>query len=751
MAKRNRRSRKQKQRDRRKKKGASPPAADARTARRLREQGEAALREGRLQEGVGLLQRAAKANPQDAASLRLLASGLRLLGALPEALAACRRAQRLRSKDVDVLNELCAILFLSGEYPEALAVAEEGLAQAPAHVLLLNNLGMIQSELYQHEDAARTFERVLEQSPDHVHARRNLARVLHSLGRDEEAIDAFREALRQQPDFARAHHDLAVTLIARERYAEALAHLEETLRLRPDFAQARQNLAIALIAEGKEAEAQQHMEEALRLQPADLAYLEVWMKVAPLAETLRACERAAQAVAATQKGQLLQATAEAYLLHGRVEEALACCRRGLELPGATPVLHSHLLLNLHYISEPSHAEIFQAHEQWAEQHGTGQPVTLSPNRRGGRGKRPLRVGYLSSDFRRHSVAYFIEPILAAHDRAEVQPVCYYDRRRADAVTCRIHQQVESWRDIWTLSDRQVADQIERDQIDILVDLEGHTGRRLTLFARKPAPVQVTYLGYPDTTGLPAMDYRLTDGLADPKGQTEPWHTETLVRLAPCFLAFEPPDAVPIEPACPLRTGEPVTFGSLNNIAKISNACLDLWAQLLRHAASSRLLLKARGFRDPDTREYFCERFAARDVDPARLLLVADLPSLSEHLEVYNRIDVALDTFPYHGTTTTCEAAWMGVPTVSLASTTHASRVGVSLLSVLGLEANVANTPDAFAEKACALAEDPARLEDLRAGLRQRMRDSALLDHAGFTRRLEAAYREMWERSVASSG
>jgi predicted O-linked N-acetylglucosamine transferase (SPINDLY family) len=323
--------------------------------------------------------------------------------------------------------------------------------------------------------------------------------------------------------------------------------------------------------------------------------------------------------------------------------------------------------------------------------------------------------------------------------------CYSDVRRPDAVTARIRKSAVVWRELRGLSDPQAADLIRRDQVDILVDLAGHTARnRLLVFARKPAPVQVTYLGYPDTTGLNTIDYRLTDAWADPPGQTERFHTEELVRLPRGAWCYRPPEDAPAVEDLPAWSAGSITFGCFNNFAKVTPRMIGAWADILRDVPGARIILKSPVLMESSTRRLALERFRAHGIEGARVGLFGPVEP-EQHLAFYNWIDIALDTFPYHGTTTTCEALWMGVPVVVLAGATHASRVGVSLLASVGLADWAADSLEAYVERAVRAARELDRLRLLRAGLRERMAQSPLTDAKVLTRDLEAAYRRMWRR------
>jgi protein O-GlcNAc transferase len=428
----------------------------------------------------------------------------------------------------------------------------------------------------------------------------------------------------------------------------------------------------------------------------------------------------------------------------RIEEAVHAHTRALELsPDSHALILSAVLFQSHYLADVSAEALFQMHcrygrllaNEGAALARTRSSIDADPDRR-------LRVGYVSPNFSRHSVGYFIEPVIASHDRTAYEIHCYYTNREADDTTARIEASAERWRHVHGMGDDALARLIAEDRIDVLVDLAGHTSLgRLPVFARKPAPVQLTWLGYPDTTGVPAIDYRVTDGTADPAG-AEARHTERLLRIPGVFLCYRPPfDA----PAVTLREPAPedVVFCSFNLLDKVNAPTIGMWARILRELPGSRLLMKAELLRHEATAQRVRESFAAHGIDGARIELVTWVEDRAAHLDLYGRADIALDTFPYNGTTTTCEAMWMGVPVVTLAGEAHMSRVGATLLAAAGLDDLVAETPEAYVDAAVTLARNPERRRALRASLRRGLETSPLLDHAGFTRKLEAAMRGAW--------
>ncbi|MGF1608997.1 MAG: glycosyltransferase [Kiloniellales bacterium] len=411
---------------------------------------------------------------------------------------------------------------------------------------------------------------------------------------------------------------------------------------------------------------------------------------------------------------------------------------------------SAALCRLNYDPALSPMQVYEAHRAWAGLHAQPlyprDPVFANdPNQ-----ARPLRVGYVSPDLRRHPVAFFVEPILRTHDRQQVTAVCYDTAPGTqggidggDDMNQHLRSLAAEWRDVAGLDDAALAEAIRADRIDILVDLAGHTaGNRLLTFARRPAPVQVTAIGYVTTTGLETMDYRLTDPWCDPGG-AERAYSERLVRLEHGFNCYAPPQGLPEPGPLPCQASGTVTFGSFNNLDKISPEVLDLWGKILARVAGSRLLLKTKTLSQDRVRRAILQCLAGHNIAPERVELVEWSETLRQHFEGYRRLDIALDPFPYNGTTTTCEALMMGVPVIALAGDRHAARVSASILSRLELPVLIATDPDDYVARAIALAAHENALSSLRATLRRRMITSPLCDAAGYTRTLEAAYRAMW--------
>lgn len=425
-----------------------------------------------------------------------------------------------------------------------------------------------------------------------------------------------------------------------------------------------------------------------------------------------------------------------------IEDALAAYRTALELAPDSASIFSGILFFSHYLAPADPAALFELHRRYGALMRRTRPPLDDAGVPPRDPRRRLRIGYVSPNFSRHSVGYFIAPVIAAHDRSRYEVFCYYTHRLSDDTTARIRQAADGWREVAGAGDDALDALIRADRIDVLVDLAGHCkGNRLAVFARKPAPVQVTWLGYPDTTGLATMDARITDAIADPAPEADARHTERLCRIEGAFLTYEPPaDSPPVVE----RDGLPVVFGSFNHVAKLNPATISVWADILARVPGARLVLKSGPLDRAETRSRVLECFERHGVAAARIAVEGWREDRASHLATYAGVDIALDTFPYNGTTTTCEALWMGVPVVSRVGTVHMSRVGASLLDCVGLGELAARSDAAYVATAVALAHDEPHRARLRAGLRERLRASPLLDHAGFTRRLEARYLEALE-------
>jgi protein O-GlcNAc transferase len=411
---------------------------------------------------------------------------------------------------------------------------------------------------------------------------------------------------------------------------------------------------------------------------------------------------------------------------------------------------SELLFSMNYSDQFSPREVFAEHLKYGERFPRVPTMGIDAARL--RPGRRMRVGYLSPDFWLHPVAHFMAPVLSHHDRGRFEVFCYYTGQREDAMTARLTKSSEHWHQVAGVSDEDLERILRAAELDILVELTGHSNhQRLAVLATRVAPVQVSYLGYPNTTGVAAIDYRITDARADPPGESDRVHSEKLLRLPGTFLCYAPPAAKVEATAAPFhRTGH-ITFGSFNNFAKISPVTIKLWSRVLGSVPNSKLLVKTRGLEDPGLRALLLARFREQGMEADRFEFMPPILDQREHLQTYGKVDIALDSFPYHGTTTTMEALWMGVPVVTLEGDRHASRVGASILSALGMVDCVAQTQEEYVQIAARLAATHSDLDVLRQQLRPRLSKSPLTDGARFTAHLEQAYLKMWEETLSRSG
>jgi protein O-GlcNAc transferase len=703
---------------------------------------------------VELLRHAIALRPDCAEAFSNLGNILKDKGRIDEALAASRQAIALNPNLPEAHNNLGSALMEKGQPNEAIAVLRQAIALRPHYAEAFCNLGIALKELGQLDEAIAAWRRAIALNPGFAEAHSNLGDALKNKGQLDDAIASIRHAIVLNPKLPEAHNNLGSALKDKGRLDEAIAACEQAIALRPDYAEAFNNLGMVLKDKGRPDEAIAAFRKAIALNPR------LSETFSNLGNALKDKDQYDEAIAAHRQAIALNPDMpEAYNNlgnplqdMGQIDEAIAAYRKAIALKPAFAQAHSNLIFAIQNHSGYDAETIAEEHRAWDRQ--IAQPLRefILPHDNNRDPNRPLRIGYVSPDFRDHAVSRFLLPLFRHHDHAACRIVCYSDVPHADAVTERLRACADEWRDIFGLSDERVAAQIRDDKIDLLVDLAGHTAaNRLLLFARKPAPVQITYLGYPATSGLSAMDYRFTDRFADPPGMTESFHSEKLWRLPDCNWCFnEPADAPPLRTT---RADGPIRFGTFNKYTKASPLIMESWAAILNATPSSRLIFKSRGLGVPSIRSHIIEFFKSRGLGADRLDIRGSNPDVRTHLDAYNQMDISLDTFPYHGTTTTCEALWMGVPVVTLAGPTHISRVSVSLLNCVGLPQLIAQSAEEYVSIAVRLAADLPRLAELHRTIQGKMRASPLMDGAKFARSVEAAYRRMWRTwcETASAG
>ncbi len=561
-------------------------------------------------------------------------------------------------------------------------------------------------------EALPLVQRKAELEPDSAPVQRELGRCHAQTGNLQLGIKHFTRAINLDPSNATYYNDLGLACYDLRLLAEAQGAFQQVLKLNPGSVVAYTHLGLLANLAGLTGVAVSFLRRALEVDPN--------------------CGEAQNNIALFLRDQGEQTQCREHYL------------RAVALKPDVPAIFSSYLLSLNDDPTADAGWVAAEHRRF-ERIVAGDPRALPS--RSFNPERKLRVGYLSPDFRIHSVAFFIAPIVEAHDRERVEVTCYATGNASDAMTDRIRSATDKWRTVYRMTDDELAGLIAEDGIDILVELSGHTAdNRLAMLARRVAPIQMTYLGYPNTTGLSAMDYRISDAIADPPGPSDAWHAEKLIRIEGGFLVYRPPawgkELLLAEQ--PAQAANHVTFGSFNNLAKINDVVLDTWAAILAEIPESVMLLKARGLRDEKVQARILNAFAARGIeDKQRVRMMGHERSPVDHLKLYHQVDVALDTFPYNGTTTTCEALWMGTPVVSFEGKSHAGRVGASLLLASGLGELVARDRQGYVEKAVELGKDRDRLTELHRGLRARFQTSSVMDVGRMARGLESAYREAW--------
>ena len=641
--------------------------------------------------------------------------------------------------------ELALQQHQAGRLAEAEAIYRQILVVEPRHADALHLLGVIAHQVSRSAVAVDLIRQAIAIAPENPAFHSNLAAALSELRRIDEAIAASRRAIQLKPDYPEAHTILANALTQQGQLGEAIDACNTAIQLKPDNPEAHNNLGNALAQQGGLDEAICAYSHAIRIRPV---FAEAFCN---LGNVLRGKGQMDEAIAACSQAIQLKPDCpvaynnlgNAFKDAGRLNEAIECYRRAMVLMPDDSSMHSNLIYTL--IFSPAHdaASICEESRCWDRRFAKPLRKFHRAHANDRIPKLRLRIGYISPDFCRHVVCHFLTPLLEAHDHAEFEIYCYASVMRPDKVTERLRKTADMWRDVLAMPDETLAERIREDRIDILVDLTQHTAaNRLLVFARKPAPVQVAWLGYPGTCGLSAMDYRLTDACMEPEGS--PWSdsVETPVRLPDSWFCFDPIDEYPEPGALPaLRAGH-VTFGSLNKFSKVNDAVLQLWATVLHAVEGSRLLLQCPpGATQARVREWF----ESQGIEAHRLELVSWMPTRADFLQLFDRIDLALEPFPHNGGTTTCEALWMGVPAPTFPGATAISRLGLSILSAIGLQELIAASQEDYVRLMVSLATDLPRLAALRATLRQRMKASAFMDAPRFARNVEHAYREMWRK------
>lgn len=568
-----------------------------------------------------------------------------------------------------------------------------------------NTMGISFVNARQWKDAIVSFEQALESKPNDPHILFNLATALKSDGQVDAAIEQYGRVIHINPQSVDAFCGIGQILQRAGRIVEAIEYFRKAIEIKPDCAEAMVSLGISFQQLGQTSSALDWYQKAESALPALVAQNRISL----------------------------------YLSRRRFTEAFATARRALSMETIDPAFHSYLLWVLQHDICSDRETLENEHRHWGRRHARFIPPRTEGYNNSKEVSRRIRIGYVSPDFRQHGVTAFLEPLLRNHDQGAFEVTCYSHAPRIDENTQRLRQYADRWRDIAGISDDKASAQIEADQIDILVDVCGHMrGNRLSIFARKPAPIQSSYFTYACTTGLDQIDYRITDSWQDPPG-SDIYYSEKLIRIDPLCWSYRPFAEIPI-PSLPMLSANHITFGTLNSPIKINENVVALWARILLAIPNSRLML--RSFETKTWENEIKKEFQTHGICAERLKLVPRL-GLLDYLKTLANIDVALDPFPYNGHTTSCDTLWMGVPIVTLEGNLAVGRVGASILSNINLSHLVAKTTDDYVQITAAVANDTHYLVELRSTLRERMKNSRLTDHQTTMGQLEQAYRNIW--------
>ncbi len=684
------------------------------TAASANRNGVAHCQTGDIAQGVERFREAVRTAP-DVLEYRLnLGRALNQLGLWQEAERVLTEAHALAPNETGIHTAIARTYLGMGKPGELIARYRGALAERPDDTILKRNAAAVFLQLGRPQEAVSPARAAFAAMPKDEEAGLILASCLAAVGTLEESEQTLMAVLAAAPLNAQAGFQLGIVRSRRGNYEAAASTFEMVVRIAPDHIEAMDKLAGMRLNMGHVSEAISLLKRVLALQP--------------------------------NKAGARRDFATALAHRGSIKEAAERYRSDLALRPDDKETLSEYLFILSLLPSATRREIFDAHAEWGRRHGAFSPPQYLNAREP---EKRLKVGYVSPDFREHSVSYFIEPLLSSHDRGAFEIFCYASGSLFDSASERLKGAGEHWRSLDKCSDDEAFSLIRKDGIDILVDLAGHTAsNRLTLFARAPAPVQVTWLGYPETTGVKAIGYKITDAIVSPPGDAERYATETLLRLSKGFHCYRPPPGCPeVAPLPCLRAGH-VTFGSFSGPHKMNPELIGIWAAVLRAVPDARMLLKCRQFADEPVRDKYTAMFGAAGIAPERLTFMEFSPTTSAHLAQYASMDICLDTFPYSGTTTICEALWMGAPVVTLMGERPASRVGGSLLHEIGMPDLIADNAGDFVAIASDLARDIARLSKLRTGMRDRLKRTPLRDERRFAGEIEATYRNLWHRWCA---
>ncbi len=628
-------------------------------------------------------------------------------GQLEQAESIYHQILEKNPKHPDALNLSGLIAHQTGNSVKAADLINKAILNNPDNPDYYYNLGIVLSALGKWKDAIQAYRQTLCHKPDYFEALNNLGNILKEHNHAENATEIYKKALKLKPDCAEIWNNLGNVLKEQDQIEDAIEHYKKAIQIKPGYAEAWNNLGSAMFEQNRFKDAIEHYRHALKLKPD---YAEAWDNLGGVLEVI-----------------------------GEFKPAIESCRQALKYKPDYNKAYSNLLYLLSYNVLCSPEQILEEHRNWNRIHGVKLKTHTFSHIKSTNSNKRLRIGYVSPDFRKHALSFFFEPILKNHNRNHVEVYCYSNVNKPDMVTERLKAMADEWCPTIEMSDYNVAQKIYDDKIDILIDLAGHTAKnRLLIFTYKPAPIQVTYLGYCNTSGLKSMDYWITDTILHPENTVE-LAVEKIFRLQRCWICYQPPTDAQIK-IPETNANSIITFGSFNNLSKLSNKVIECWSLLLKEVSDSRLILKTLQFADTFIQERILTQFAQHGINRNRLTLLPNTPS---YMAEYNKIDIALDTFPRTGGVTTADSLWMGVPVITMTGQRYIERQGASILNAIGLDELITSTPEEYITRAVTLAKDGIRRVELKSSLRARMIDSPLCDGRDLAQALENTYRKMW--------
>ncbi|MBA4368670.1 MAG: hypothetical protein C0403_13650 [Desulfobacterium sp.] len=708
--------------------------------------------QGALEEAQKIYRQILQQDPEHSDALHLSGIIAYQIGKNSIAIRLITRAIRNQPENPYYHTNLGSVFQSDGQYDKAAACYHKAIHLKPDYAAAYFNMGNVKSAENHYKEAIGWYQEALRIVPDDPDGCYNMANSYKKLGMFDQSILWYEAAIQIRPDHAESFNNMGNAYATLNKWENAMECYQKALVIFPDYPEALYNLAHGCQFRGKIKEAVFLYQKTLAINPE---YAEVYNNIGNIFKDLGMISDAVTCYrkVLSLKPDFLEAInnmGNCFLNMGQHDEAVKYYRTALAIEPDSSTACSNLLYSLNFQEGLDENQVFKEHWTWGMQQTKTvkplelpKPVICSPDR-------CLRIGYVSPDFRDHSVACFIEPLIMGHDRSFFQVVCYSDASVTDLVTERLKSRAGQWWDICGLSDIAAAERIRQDRIDILVDLAGHTANnRLGVFARKPSPIQLSYLGYPNTTGLPAIQYRITDSWADPPGMTDHLYTENLIRLSSGFLCYQPKVEISINSKVQTSSNGTLTFGSFNQRAKITPHVISVWARILSQVPHAEMILKSKAYQDDKVQKQIIDDFSRHGIAPERIKFLSHQASDTDHLNSYQNIDISLDPFPYNGTTTTCDALWMGVPVITLAGKTHVSRVGVSLLSSINRKELIADSEDEYIRKSIVLGKNPEQIQEYRNSLRPAMLGSSLMDRKKFCATFEKALKEIWKVFLSS--